>query len=268
MGRVSPERTIAPASDLGHHEEVSMQIRKYRLEPSAFASTTKRRLGRHLAWQIPLTVGLTFVFILLSSRAQRLEVAWWWFPVALLAVPCLILAPIPRAMKRARKAWDEFELTVSDNVLHLRLGGVPPVEVLRPEVKRVVERKGFGLLVSSPEPGRQIFIPEHLRGFEEVREHLRSWRELEPPSLALDRFLGILWTVILLGSWVASAAIPDIRFALAAGVVLLATVALLMRRVLQQKAVDNRFKAKHLMVFGMFAFVPAYRLAFYLLFPS
>ena len=93
-------------------------------------------------------------------------------------------------------------------------------------------------------------------------------RELEPPSLALDRFLGILRTVILLGSWVASAAIPDIRFALAAGVVLLATVALLMRRVLQQKAVDNRFKAKHLMVFGMFAFVPAYRLAFYLLFPS
>jgi hypothetical protein len=55
--------------------------------------------------------------------------------------------------------------------------------------------------------------------------------------------LGIGWAVILIGSWIASGVIPDLRLAMIAGAVLLVVAALSIREILKLGVMDNRHKA-------------------------
>ena len=224
---------------------MTFNIQSYRLDRTLFEATAKRRIYRRFAWSIPLLVLiLTLEFAFISKGAQgQVNVLPFAIPLAIFMVGLGMFRGFRAQLKSGKTVWDSYELTISDNILRRVTANLPPAEMFRTEVTRIIDAKGEGLTVATADRHRFIFVPEQVVGYGEVRERLASWRAFEPPRLARNRAVAVSWTIVLLGSWLASGMIPDIRLAMVAGVVLLAVGAVTMRETIKLTVMENKTKA-------------------------
>jgi hypothetical protein len=155
------------------------------------------------------------------------------------------------------------ELTVGENVLRVQSVEIAPVEVLRPDVTSIVELRGEGLVLHTFDSMSPVLVSEQLEGFDHLRAHLSTWRQFDPPQRARAIGAEIITSVVLLGSWAATGLVRDIALAMAAGVVLIVTATLLIRRTLAAKTISNNYKASALVVLGMFMLAPVVRCVLY-----
>ncbi len=163
------------------------------------------------------------------------------------------------ALRRGRPEWDSYELTMSDNVLRRQVANLPAVEILRPEVVRIVQATGQGLTVVPRDRHRSIYVPEQLVSYAEVCERLSAWHPFEPPKIRFWFFV-VCWTVLLLGSWIATGTISDIRWAMAAGAVLWVVASISIRETLRSHIVTPRDKVFSVLVLVLFMLAPLARL--------
>jgi hypothetical protein len=143
------------------------------------------------------------------------------------------------------------------------LPNLPAIEIVRPEVTRIVDSPGDGLTVTTADAQRFIFIPEQLIGFSSVREQLAGWRAFEPPRLLRYQAARMGWTLLLLSLWIGSGVIPQIQLALLAGVALLAMCGYTIRETLRSKVVQRPYKARVVSVMGFLMLAPFARALLY-----
>jgi hypothetical protein len=235
----------------------ALEIKTYSLDPAAFERVVKGRMRRRLAWLLPFFLCLLALMLGLLVRAQPdvVETLPYSAPVVLALVTFGWLRAVRKQMKEGRAAWDSYRLTVGPNVLRRVIVNLPPVEIVRTEVTRIVESPVEGFSVTTADRHRFVFVPRQLVGFAEVRAHLSGWKAVEPAKRGRQAALGMLWSAVLLGCWLGTGIIPDIRLAMLSGAVLLVAVGFLIREILKQKIVANERKAA--LVAGMFMFMLA-----------
>ncbi|HEY0469653.1 MAG TPA: hypothetical protein VGC79_35930 [Polyangiaceae bacterium] len=220
-------------------------IRTYRLDPGVFESLTKRRFFKRVPWIVlAVAAGLTLQFGLMARATE--EGSMDMLPIILPVVAAIVGFSLFRSVRaqlaRGRPAWESYRLTISENVLRRVIVDQPAVEVLRSEVTAIVSAPD-GLRVTTQDRHRFIFVPAQLIGFSELCQRLSGWQALEAPKLARNRALTAAWTALLLGSWLGTGLIPDLRWAMVAGVVLLAVASFSIRETLKLQVVDNKYKA-------------------------
>ena len=224
--------------------EALLEIKMYRLDLAAFERVAKGRMRRRFAWLLPFFLCLLALMLALLVRAQPdiVQTLPYSAPVVVAAVAFGWFRSVRNQMKEGRAAWDSYRLTVSPNVLRRVIVNLPPAEIVRTEVTRIVESAADGLSVTTADRHRFVFVPRQLVGFAEVRAHLSGWKAIEPAKRGRQAALGTLWSAVLLGCWLGTGIIPDIRLAMLSGGVLLVTVGFLIREI--PRAKDRRQRAE------------------------
>ena len=224
--------------------EAGSEIRTYRLDPSSFVETTKRRLRKRLTWLAPFLVAIVAVQFALFSRAglesDTLPVG---IAVVFLVLGISLFRGARRELRDGRAGWESYRLTMGPNVLRRFIVNLPAVEIVRPEVVRIVEVEGEGITVSTSDRHRFVFVPSQLVGFEEARARLAGWKAFEPAKPGRGAALGVGWSVLLMGAWFGTGMIPDIRLAMLAALVLFAAAGISIREILALKVTENKHKA-------------------------
>ena len=233
------------------------EIRSYRLDPQAFEGITKRRIYRRIAWVTAFVVLFVTIQLAVMSTLQEGvgDSLPFSIPIILAALGFGGFRAVRMQLKNGKAAWASYQLTMSPNVLRRVIVNLPPIEILRTEVTRIVDVEAEGLTVATADRHRFIFIPRQLIGFGEVCTQLLTWRAFEAPKLAQNRALAVSWTVLLIGSWIACGVIPNLGLAMLAGATLVAVGAFAIREILKVNVFDNKQKAASIggLVFMMFA---------------
>jgi len=246
------------------------EIRSYRLDPAAFEPTTKRRIYRRYAVAVPilavfLVAQFAFMARLHVATSDTLRIA---IPVIVALLGFSLFRAAGLQLKNGKSSWDSYQLTVGPNVLRRFIANLPPVEILRTEVTQIVESRAEGITVMTADRHRFLFVPKELVGFEEVRAGLSTWRGFDAPKVVRTQAIGAGWSILLIGSWIATGVVPDMRLAMLAGVVLLATAAFTMREISKLGVADSRQKAATVGGLALLMLAPFARLVLHFVFKT
>lgn len=248
--------------------EAALETKTYRLDLAAFERVAKGRMRRRFVWLVPFFLCLLALMLGLLVRAQPdiVETLPYSAPVVFAAVAFGWFRSVRKQMKEGRAAWDSYRLTVGPNVLRRIIVNLPPAEIVRTEVTRIIESPTDGLSVTTADRHRFVFVPRQLVGFAEVRAQLSEWKAIEPAKRGRRAALGALWSAVLLGCWFGTGLIPDIRLAMLAGAVLLVVVGFLIREILAQKIIAKERKAALVAGMCMVMLAPFARLMLHLVY--
>jgi hypothetical protein len=246
------------------------ETRSYRLRPEAFEAVIKRRIYGRVAWSYALILVMVAAALAVMSRVQPniadgLPIS---IPIVLVALTSGGFLAVRAQVQRERSAWASYQLTIDANLLRRLVGNVPPMEITRAEVTRILAFEDKGLRVETADRHKFIFIPEQLVEFEDVRRQLASWLEPELPRLARNRALGIGVAVLLSGSWIACGVIPDLGIAMIPGAVVVVVGAWAMRETLKSRVADRKQKARIVGLFALMMFAPFGRLLLALMYSA
>jgi len=216
----------------------------YRLRPEGMALVA-RDLRRMVYRRIPLMVAALGVGLAVPPLAG-VPLS----PLGMVALGVLGLGVtafslwggLRRAELQFAQHFESYSLELGDEVLSHRSAVQPEKRLTRGEVAHIEEAPLVGLLVRGRTPADVIIISPHLAGYDEVRARLASWREIATVSdQAVQRrqqwasWGGMGLSLLLIGLWVGVGWLPDIRLAMASGVVMCA-VGVLALRMLRERA--------------------------------
>jgi len=132
-----------------------------------------------MAWSIPLIAAIVAIAFFLVGGPDRGERNVWPLTLAIVGPALGLFLSVRLQLKSGRAQCDSYELTMSDDVLRRQASNVPTVEILRPEVTKIVEHRGEGLAVTTGDRHRVIFIPKQLVDYAEACERLLAWKSLD-----------------------------------------------------------------------------------------
>lgn len=235
--------------------------RTYRLDRAAYVRTTKRLLYRRFGTSGALALVMAGVVLGVMAHADGglLDTLPYSASLAVFVVVVSSVVNIRAQLVKQRPAWDSYELTMGPSVVRRDIAGLPSMEVLRAEVTRIDHAAGRGVTIATADRHRFVFVPEHLVGFDEVKERLADWRPIEAPRRGRWGIEIVRWSLIL-ASLLAALIIPDIRFAIAAAVVFYLLLAMSAREVVKTRVVDASTKRKTLGMLVWFSLGPILRL--------
>jgi hypothetical protein len=168
----APRSALEPAATA----PLPANVRRYRLDSARAATLVRRRLR---LFGIAVLVGLTpLVPGMLSPSASRLTNS-----LTAIVIGGLAAVGIVRIRYVARRALPAFDLLVAPRVVRRVAAGLPPAEVLRPEVTSIVE-SGQGLWLCSERPARALLVPKALEGYDGLRAELATWAPLHSMGTA------------------------------------------------------------------------------------
>ncbi len=241
-------------------------VTSYQLDPAAFEASVRPRLLRGLLIRAALMMAAMAFGFMLVSLAQPGQEAPLPLMGVMFAVLTFFFARAGRNQLGAEKlAWHSYQLSLSPNAMRRSVANLSPVEILRPDVTHIVEAPGLGLTVRTADAGKSIFIPEQLAGFQSVRSELARWRALEPQAgQGRGHAAQLAFSLLVLGLWLATGLVPDIRLAMFAGVLLVACLVYSLGGA-QRAPATNDQKAWYTLGIILLMLAPVARLALHLL---
>jgi hypothetical protein len=132
-----------------------------------------------LRTQIISQVFSVFLIVIVLNNLKPLDstlFACMAFVVIVLIVPNFRIIKTLKAMKTA---WQEFEILIDDKrIIKLQMNQAS-VEINRENIAAIAEFEDIGLVVKDDESKTQITVPLILNGYEEIRQTLSQWHEIE-----------------------------------------------------------------------------------------
>jgi hypothetical protein len=120
-------------------------------------------------------MGGFFILALLFVRFEAPDTPFWLWSVLMTGWFALVTVLVLRRIRRARRS---YELLVGERAIRCTVAGVPPSEVLRPEVSGAFETSD-GLWVTCATPRRSLVVSRAVEGYEEVRAVVARWQPIE-----------------------------------------------------------------------------------------
>jgi hypothetical protein len=154
----------------------------YRLDPDLFRKTVVRHTVRRLAWLMGMSVVTASVFFAAAAAfgAPGVLTLLPALPlVAALALGLGLALNWRRQLKAGWRAWDSFEVVVSQNALRRTTSAALAAEIVCPDVVAILEQPGDGLIVVTADRRRSIVLPQQLVGYADLRERLANWQPIE-----------------------------------------------------------------------------------------
>ena len=201
----------------------------YRLRPEGKALVAKD-LRRMLYGRIPIMVLALGVGLAVPPLAGMPM-----SPVGLGALAVLGLgvtgfslwAGLRKAELQFDQHFETYSLELSEEALVHRSEVLPKKRLTRGDVTHVEESPVVGLVVRGRTAADVIVISPHLAGYDEVRARLSAWRDIVTVSdqavqrrQRLASWAGMGLSLLLIALWVGVGWLPDIRLAMASGVVM------------------------------------------------
>jgi hypothetical protein len=238
------------------------EVKNHRLEPAAFEPTLKRRLRRRLRWALPSLLLVVVAVLAIQTRVQPglAETLPFSLPVAAACLGFAMFRSVRLARRNGRADWDSYQLSLSKDGLRRVVSSLPAVEIARAEVTHIFDSPGEGLTVMTAQRQRFVFIPEQLQGYPAVREQLAGWRAFEAPRVRRTQAVQTLWTLLLLGLWLATGLVRDMRMALLAGAGLWLVGGISIRETLRLGIPDRAYRRRVLGLLVFFLLSPLARL--------
>jgi hypothetical protein len=223
-------------------------VRVYRLSPEGMAEFLRRR---------QILSGVFLAIVVAGSMGWLASVGRFGPTPLALGLVLLLLMLVPAFVlgrRRARAAYQAFGLALGQDVIRCVQLDVPPVEMFRTEVTKLVEGR-TGLLLRAEAPARAIVVPSRLDGYAEARAQLVTWRTPEPMSAASRRRrVGLLAAALLLiPSYLLGQFAPSTTLALLGTVLFGGLGAWMLFTVVREPLVSGRLKVLLLVVVGWFA---------------
>ena len=141
----------------------------------------------------------------------------FWIPLG------LMMLMIMRSLRREHAGLASYVLEVTENELRRHQDGLVPRIVHRSEVDRISEGPWGIVVYTTSRDG--LNIPRYLEGYDEVRDRLRAWRDLEQDTARTARIvLAVAIGIALVGAWATMDYGPTARWRVVGAIVSLAMV--------------------------------------------
>jgi hypothetical protein len=147
-------------------------MRRFRLAPGPYRAIVRRIVIRRdivIALLYLLLLGMLWVLGLQVEYAAGIAVAVW--------IGSFVLTWL-RTRAAVERQLEMFEIILSPRVARRVMVGLPPAEILRPEVTRIVETPRALCLVSTT-PRRTMTVVRAVAGYEVVRAQVATWGRIE-----------------------------------------------------------------------------------------
>jgi hypothetical protein len=204
----------------------STDIESFYLKQEVFETSVKPRLYKISFLTGIVTVGTILVLtFFLNKNSEFLKNTPVSISVNFLVVVAVVLGlaiSLRKQIKRERMAWKSFQLTLGKHVVRRYMANVPAIEILRSEVTTIIDSQE-GLTIKTANPYHFLFVPKSIVAYEAVRERLVTWKTFEVISKS-KQIQSVVKTstfaIAVIGSWIATGRIQDIRLAMLPGTIL------------------------------------------------
>ncbi len=149
-------------------------IRRFALARDEFEALVHKALLRRLAWMLPFLAA--YVALVAWSAGMTLDTLVVSVPVWGATLVAMVFFTRARLRRAIPPALAGYELLVSPRAMRRTARGVPPAEILAPEVTSLVEVPE-GLSIAAGE--QRLFVSRAVDGYAQVRDHVRAWRDVE-----------------------------------------------------------------------------------------
>jgi hypothetical protein len=147
-------------------------MRRYRLAEKPYRTLVRRALLVRFAWVLAIYLVLFGVLELIGIHSVLL------LPIFGLSFGLNVLSTWLRTRAATRKQLVMYELIVGPRVARRIMLALPPSEILRPEVTRILETPR-GMWLISTAPRRTLALSAATEGYAELRATMGTWGQVE-----------------------------------------------------------------------------------------
>lgn len=169
---VNPYAPPAPPPAVVPEAPLPAGMRRFRLAPGPY-----RALVRRIVIRRDVIIGLIYLLLLGMLWAIGLPVEYAAGVAVAVCTGSFVVTWL-RTRAAVERQLAMFEIVVSPRVLRRVMVGLPPSEMLLPEVTRIVETPRALSLVSTA-PRRTMTVVRAVDGYEVVREQVATWGKIE-----------------------------------------------------------------------------------------
>jgi len=169
---VNPYAPPAPPPAVVPEAVLPEGMRRFRLAPGPY-----RALVRRIVIRRDVIIALLYVLLLGMLWLLGLEIEYAGVIVVAVWLGSFILTWL-RTRAAVERQLAMFEIIMSPRVLRRAMVGLPPAEVLRPEVTRIVETPRALCLVSTS-PRRTMTVVRAVDRYDLVRSQVATWGHIE-----------------------------------------------------------------------------------------
>jgi len=145
-------------------------VRRVRLDPVRYRAFVRARLVRSYVLLGVAVVAVVYV--------MRDAFSGGTFAVWLGIVAAGIALGVVRVRRLNARAFETYELLVGPRAIRRVVAGVPPAEVLRPEVTGAFETR-WGVWLTCTTPRCALYVARAVDGYDELRAALAAWAPIE-----------------------------------------------------------------------------------------
>jgi hypothetical protein len=185
----------------------------FRIKPGGYKEIRKKML----IWGIPsyllmVTIVLTITFSIDYDRNDQIKpdtyntsTPYDWLTLAL---PILVVASAAcfgfyRALRRIKKAFESYELTISENLIAREQANTPTISIYLGEVEEIIKRRNKILMVRGKTVRDMILIPAQIENYEQLETALNEIKPITTKGkttswMQLQRLLGLVAVALMI----------------------------------------------------------------------
>lgn len=145
----------------------------YRLTPDSFGVIRKNLFEKCFGTCLALVFVLSGVSLFLFNLRPFITL---WLALGLVVLITLFYLIMLHLHK---KDMSTFEIIICEETIKRKLAQFPDTEISRDEVRGIQETDASGLLITTDDCYRYIFVPYLVENYDEVRDKLREWKRIK-----------------------------------------------------------------------------------------
>ena len=185
----------------------------FRIKPNGYKEVRKKML----LWGIPsyllmVTIVLVITFSIDYDRNDQIKpdsysnndpYEWitWALPIIVIAsAGCMGFF---RALRRIKKAYESYELTISENLIAREQANTPTISIFLGEVDEIIKRRNKILMVRGKTVRDMILIPAQIENYEQLETVLNEIKPITTKGkttswIQLQQLLGLVAVALMI----------------------------------------------------------------------
>lgn len=154
-----------------------------------------------------------------------------------------------RSLRTQKEDVASYELTLTEDVIIRKQAELPEVEIRREQVTGIHETIGAGLLVTTKDCYKYIFIPAILESYDDVKDQLRYWKPIEMIPVRRSPFVIILPACAVSAAFMSTILAKSMLVYIVSGVALNLFLAFNLYQLHRKKDIEQRTKRKKMVLY-------------------
>jgi hypothetical protein len=187
----------------------------FRVRPDGYKEYRRKILLYSLPFYL-ISVGITFTITFTTSydRNARVKPAsdlyntsstfdWITWVVPIVFMAGAVCFGMFRGMRRVKKAYDSYELTISENLIAREQENTPTIAIYLTEVREIIKRRNKGFIVRGKTLNDMILIPAQIENYDQVEAALDKIKPVTTKGITTSALkLQVLLSLVAVGSMI------------------------------------------------------------------